>query len=125
MGLIAQSEQVISMTDLRRRGNKLLDRLSSGAQNKYLIRHEDKLVYALLPIGGDLNLNQESQVITATSLQRDGKKLLNRLNNSGHKRLLVIRKNKPVGVLMPINDELGTTMDLVMYEMEALLSKLS
>lgn len=125
MAMPAQSEQVISMSDLRRRGKELLDRLSSGAQEKYLIRHDNKLVYAILPIGGDLNLNHDSLVITATSLQRDGKGLLNRLKINQHKRFLVIRKNKPIGVLIPINSEAGTTMDLVMYEIEASLSKMS
>lgn len=123
MAIPAQSEQVISMTDLRRRGKELLDRLSSGAQEKYLIKHDGKLVYAILPFGGDLNLNHENLVISATDLQRNGKELLKRLNNSDQKRFLVVRRNRPICVLMPINNECDNTMDIVMYEVEASINK--
>ncbi len=119
-----RADQVISMTDLRRTGRELFDHLSSGDQDKYLVRHDDKLVYAVLPIGGNLNLNHENQVISVTELQRKGKELLSRLKNSDQKRFLIVKKNKPVAVLIPINNECITTMDIVIYEIEVVCNRL-
>lgn len=114
-----QTEQIISMTELRRSGKVFLDRIANGEQSKFFITHNNKPVYAIQPIGGDMNLIHLNQVISATELQRRGKELLSRLKNSGQSRFLVIRKNKPVCVLMPINNECGTTMDIELYSIEA------
>lgn len=107
------------MTELRRSGKVFLDRIANGEQSKFFITHNNKPVYAIQPIGGDMNLIHLNQVISATELQRRGKELLSRLKNSGQSRFLVIRKNKPVCVLMPINNECGTTMDIELYSIEA------
>jgi PHD/YefM family antitoxin component YafN of YafNO toxin-antitoxin module len=123
MGLADRVDQVISMTDLRRAGKVFLDLIASGKQDKYYVMHDNKPVYAILPIGGDINLIHANQVISATELQRKGKELLSRLKNSDQKRFLVIRKNKPAAVLMPINDKCVNTMDIVIYELEVRINK--
>jgi len=119
-----QTEQVISMSDVHRTGKVFLDRIANGEQGKFFITHNNKPVYAIQPIGGDMNLIHANQVISATELQRKGKELLSRLKNSGQARFLIIRKNKPIGVLMPINNECGTMMDIDLYPIEAACNQL-
>jgi PHD/YefM family antitoxin component YafN of YafNO toxin-antitoxin module len=118
MGLIAQSEQVISMTDLRRRGNELLDRLSSGAQDKYLIKHNNDPVYVILPISVPLELNHASQIVSVTELRR-GKELLSRFKKSDQKKFIVMRMNKPIAIVIPT----AYDMDIVMHELKAFDNK--
>lgn len=116
-------KQTISITELHRTGKALLDCIANGGQEKFIITHDKKPICAILPIGGDLNLIQVDQVVSATELRRKGKELLSRLENSSQKRFLIIRKNKPIGVLMPINNECDTTMDIEMYRVEAVCNK--
>lgn len=121
-----RADQVISMTVLRRSGRVLLDRIANGEQDKYFVMRGNKPVYVILPIGGDMELNHVNQIefVSASDLQHKGRELLNRFKHSTQKRYIVIRHNKLVGVVMPIKDQFGIEMNIVMYEVEALINKL-
>lgn len=119
-------DQVISMADLRRTGKLILDRIANGEQDKYVIVHDKKPVYVILPFAGNIELHHVNHLVSATDLQRSGMKLLDRFKNSDQKKFLVIRKNKPVGVIMPISDnKYSSSMDIVVYQMDVALNKLN
>lgn len=120
MMFVDHADQVISMTNLRRAGKVLLDRIANGEQDKYVIMHEKKPVYVILPIAGPMELNHANQIISVTELQRNGKELLGRFKKSGQKKFIVMRMNKPIAIVMPSDYE----MDIVMHELEALNNKL-
>src|SRR3989338_6498748 len=105
--------QVISMAVLRRTGSMLLDRIANGEQDKYFVMRGNKPMYVILPIGGDMELNHVKQIelISASDLQHKRRELLNRFKHSTHKRYIVIRHNKLVGVVMPIKDDCCIGMD--------------
>lgn len=107
-----RADQVISMTNLRQTGKSLLDRIANREQDKYVVTHDNKPVYVILPFGWDIELNHENQIISTTDL-RSGKGLLNRFTNSGQRKYIVMRKNKPIGVVIPTNDE--CMMEIVIY----------
>lgn len=114
------ADHVISMTNLRKAGRMLLDRIANGEQDKYVITHEEKPVYVILPIAGSMELNHANQIVSVTELQRNGKKLLSRFKKSGQKKFIIMRMNKPIAIVMPTNYD----MDIVMHELEVLNNKL-
>ena len=48
--ILERSDQAISSTDLQRRGKELLDRLTSGEQDKYVVMRDSKPAVVMLPI---------------------------------------------------------------------------
>lgn len=48
--ILERSDQAISSTDLQRRSKELLDRLTSGEQDKYIVMRDSKPAVAMLPI---------------------------------------------------------------------------
>lgn len=48
--ILERLDQAISSTDLQRRGKELLDRLTSGEQDKYIVLRDNKPAVAMLSI---------------------------------------------------------------------------
>lgn len=48
--ILERSDQAISSTDLQRRGKELLDRLTSGEQDKYIVLRDNKPAVAMLSV---------------------------------------------------------------------------
>jgi antitoxin StbD len=48
--ILERTDQAISTTDLQRQGKALLDRLQSGAQDKYVVMRDNRPACVMLPI---------------------------------------------------------------------------
>ncbi len=113
-----RSDQAISLNDLRHSGKALLDRVASGEQDKYVVTNGKKTpVYVILPIDGDMGLNHVDQIISTNDLRCE-KEILNRFTSCGQRKYIVMRKNKPIGVVRPI-----CGMETTLYELEGFLNK--
>lgn len=113
-----QVDEVITMTVLRRTGKAILDRIANGEQNKYIVKHGGKHVFVLMPFCASLELNLAEQVISSTELLH-GKEILKRIAESGLKQFIIMRMNKPIAIVMPVD----YGMDIVMYELEAVINR--